>query len=183
MAEQKKRGRPSAKTTEKTPKEKKTVSADTKTEKTKTAKKNGNTKRESEDRQDLPALYEQEQLQKKETTRVTARGKRFGDSILDEVILILIILASVVVFASLVTDKMGIFGVMIADFFKGILGFSGLLFPALLIVFCTWMLFSEEKKHPIVRGIGTGLFLVTLASLAHIINPINVADAHAGSIK
>ena len=183
MAEQKKRGRSSAKTTEKTekiPKEKKTVSADTKTGKT--AKRSANTKRESEEKQELPALPERELPQKKETTKMTARGKRFGDSILDEVILILIILASVVVFVSLVTDKMGIFGMMIADFFKGVMGFGGLLFPAFLIAFCVWMLFSEERKHPIVRGSGTVLFLVTIASLAQIINPINVAE-NAGFMK
>ncbi len=174
MAEQKKRGRPSTKTTEKTPKVKKTASDTKSTKAVKSAKRSANTKQESEQRQETEETSVKE-APRKETTKMTARGSRFGDSILDEVILILMILASIVVLVSLVTDKMGIFGAMIAAFFKGMLGFSGLLLPVFLVAFCIWMLISEEKRHPIVRGIGAGLFLITLASMAHLINPINVA--------
>ena len=41
---------------------------------------------------------------------MTAQPARFGDSILDEVILLLIIVASIIVFISLLTEKMGIIG-------------------------------------------------------------------------
>lgn len=183
MAEQKKRGRPSTKATEKTPQVKKAASAakNTNEKQTKTTARNLQAKRESEEKRELQQIALREASQK-ETTKVTARGKRFGDSILDEVILLLIILVSVVVFVSLVTDKMGIFGAMIADFFKGSLGFSGLLLPPFVVAFCVWMLVSEEKKYPIVRGCGAVLFLVTLASIAQIMNPVNVA-ANAGFMK
>ena len=113
---------------------------------------------------------------KKETTKVTAQPARFGDSILDEVILLLVIVVSVVVFVSLLTDKMGIIGGLISSFFKGILGFSGLLLPVFVVVYCIWMLASEEKRYPLVRAIGAVLFLLTAASAAQVINPVKAAE-------
>jgi len=110
---------------------------------------------------------------KKETTKVSAKPARFGDSLLDEVILLLIILVAIVVFVSLLTDKMGIIGSLISAFVKGLFGFSGLLLPVLVVLFCVWMLASEEKKHPVVRGIGAFLFLLVLASAAQLINPVS----------
>ena len=100
---------------------------------------------------------------KKETTKVNAKPARFGDSLLDEVILLLIILVAIVVFVSLLTDKMGIIGALISAFVKGLFGFSGLLLPVFVVLFCVWMLASEEKKYPVVRGIGAFLFLLVLA--------------------
>ena len=38
------------------------------------------------------------------------------------------------------------------------------------------MLASEEKKYPLVRGIGAFLFLLVLASAAHIINPVETGE-------
>lgn len=63
---------------------------------------------------------------RKETTRMTAQPARFGDSILDEVILLLIIVASIIVFISLLTERMGIIGGIISSFFKGLFGLGGL---------------------------------------------------------
>ena len=113
---------------------------------------------------------------KKETTKVNAKPARFGDSLLDEIILLLIIVVAIVVFVSLLTDKMGIIGGLISAFVKGLFGFSGLLLPVFVVVFCIWMLASEEKKYPAVRAIGAFLFLLTLASAAHIINPVETGD-------
>ncbi|MGN0136808.1 DNA translocase FtsK 4TM domain-containing protein [Anaerotignum sp.] len=113
---------------------------------------------------------------KKETTKVTAQPARFGDSILDEIILLVIIVISIVVFVSLLTDKMGIIGGLISSFFKGILGFSGLLLPVFVIVYCIWMLADEEKRYPMVRACGAALFLLTVASAAQIINPVKAAE-------
>ena len=113
---------------------------------------------------------------KKETTKVSAQPARFGDSLLDEIILLLIIVVAIVVFVSLLTDKMGIIGGLISAFVKGLFGFSGLLLPIAVVLFCVWMLASEEKKHPVVRGIGAFLFLLTLAAAAQIINPVARAE-------
>ena len=56
---------------------------------------------------------------KKETTKVNAKPARFGDSLLDEIILLLIIVVSIVVFVSLLTDKMGVIGGLIVHFLRG----------------------------------------------------------------
>ena len=113
---------------------------------------------------------------KKETTKVNAKPARFGDSLLDEIILLLIIVVAIVVFVSLLTDKMGIIGGLISAFVKGLFGFSGLLLPIAVVLFCVWMLVSEEKKYPVVRGIGAFLFLLTLAAAAQVINPVAKAE-------
>ena len=109
---------------------------------------------------------------KKETTKLPMQSACFGDSVLDEVILILIIVASIVVFVSLLTKKMGVIGSIISSFFKGILGIGGLFLPIFVTLYCIWLLASEEKKHPLVRGIGVGLFLLTVAAAAQLLHPI-----------
>ena len=114
---------------------------------------------------------------RKETTRMTAQPARFGDSILDEVILLLIIVASIIVFISLLTEKMGIIGGIISNFFKGLFGLGGLFLPICVIAYCIWMLVSEEKRYPLVRGIGAGLFLLTVAAFAQVLHPIQVAES------
>lgn len=114
---------------------------------------------------------------RKETTRMTAQPARFGDSILDEVILLLIIVASIIVFISLLTEKMGIIGGIISSLFKGLFGLGGLFLPICVIAYCIWMLVSEEKRYPLVRGIGAGLFLLTVAAFAQVLHPIQVAES------
>ena len=101
--------------------------------------------------------------------------ERFGDSILDEVILIVIIVISAVVFISQITSKMGIVGQVIGGFFQGLLGVSGVLLPILVIIYCVWMLMSEERKWPLVRAFGGALFLLTVASAAYLFHPLNVS--------
>lgn len=113
---------------------------------------------------------------KKETTKVAARPARFGDSILDEVILLLVIVVSIVVFVSLLTDKMGVIGGIISSFFKGLFGFGGLLLPIFVVAYCVWMLVDGEKRYPLVRAFGAALFLLTAASAAQIINPVETAE-------
>ena len=114
---------------------------------------------------------------RKETTRMTAQPARFGDSILDEVILLLIIVASIIVFISLLTERMGIIGGIISSFFKGLFGLGGLFLPICVIAYCIWMLVSEEKRYPFVRGIGAGLFLLTVAAFAQVLHPIQAAES------
>ena len=154
MAEQKNK-KTTAKTTAKSPSVKKTTA--------RSSAKQGTAKKETG--------------AKKETTRMTAQPARFGDSILDEVILLLIIVASIIVFISLLTEKMGIIGGIISSFFKGLFGLGGLFLPICVIAYCIWMLTSEEKRYPLVRACGAGLFLLTVASFAQVLHPIQVADS------
>ena len=154
MAEQKNRKK-TAKTTAKSPSVKKTTARSS--AKKETAKK--------------------ETGARKETTRMTAQPACFGDSILDEVILLLIIVASIIVFISLLTEKMGIIGGIISSFFKGLFGLGGFFLPICVIAYCIWMLTSEEKRYPLVRACGAGLFLLTVASFAQVLHPIQAADS------
>ncbi|WP_143159002.1 FtsK/SpoIIIE family DNA translocase [Anaerotignum lactatifermentans] len=101
--------------------------------------------------------------------------ERFGDSILDEVILIVIIVISAVVFISQITSKMGVVGQVIGGLFQGLLGISGVLLPVLVIIYCIWMLMSEERKWSLVRAFGGALFLLTVASAAYLFHPLNVS--------
>lgn len=151
------------KTTAKSPAVKKTGSKSTKTTTAKsTAKKANHTKNTKS-------------VPKRETTRMPESRERFGDSILDEVILIVIIVISAVVFISQITSKMGIVGQVIGGFFQGLLGVSGVLLPVLVIIYCVWMLMSEERKWPLIRAFGGALFLLTVASAAYLFHPLNVS--------
>ena len=97
---------------------------------------------------------------------------RFGDSILDEVILIVIMLISLVAEISLITEKMGIVGHLFNSLFKGLFGFAGVLLPLCIILYCGWLLVSEERKMPIIRGCGGLLFLLCIAAGVQLIHPV-----------
>ena len=157
------KGSSTGRKTTKSPAVKKTGSKSTKTTTAKTtAKKASHTKNTKS-------------APKRETTRMPESRERFGDSILDEVILIVIIVISAVVFISQITSKMGIVGQVIGGGFQGLLGVSGVLLPVLVIIYCVWMLMSEERKWPLVRAFGGALFLLTVASAAYLFHPLNVS--------
>ena len=147
----------------KSPAVKKTGSKSTKTTAAKTTAKKANTTKNTKS------------APKRETTRMPESRERFGDSILDEVILIVIIVISAVVFISQITSKMGVVGQVIGGLFQGLLGISGVLLPVLVIIYCIWMLMSEERKWPLVRAFGGALFLLTVASAAYLFHPLNVS--------
>jgi len=140
----------------------------------KTAETKKSTAKSSEKKTDVKTT--KKEPAKKETTKVNAKPARFGDSLLDEIILLLIIVVAIVVFVSLLTDKMGVIGGLISTFFKGILGFGGLLLPVFVILYCIWMLASEEKRFPVVRAMGAILFLLAVASAAQLINPVETGN-------
>lgn len=157
------KGSSTGRKTTKSPAVKKTGSKSTKTTTAKTtAKKASHTKNTKS-------------APKRETTRMPESRERFGDSILDEVILIVIIVISAVVFISQITSKMGVVGQVIGGLFQGLLGISGVLLPVLVIIYCIWMLMSEERKWPLVRAFGGALFLLTVASAAYLFHPLNVS--------
>lgn len=157
------KGSSTGRKTTKSPAVKKTGSKSTKTTAAKTTAKKANT---TKNKKSAP---------KRETTRMPESRERFGDSILDEVILIVIIVISAVVFISQITSKMGVVGQVIGGLFQGLLGISGVLLPVLVIIYCIWMLMSEERKWPLVRAFGGALFLLTVASAAYLFHPLNVS--------
>ena len=157
------KGSSTGRKTTKSPAVKKTGSKSTKTTAAKTTAKKANTTKNTKS------------APKRETTRMPESRERFGDSILDEVILIVIIVISAVVFISQITSKMGVVGPVIGGLFQGLLGISGVLLPVLVIIYCIWMLMSEERKWPLVRAFGGALFLLTVASAAYLFHPLNVS--------
>lgn len=157
------KGSSTGRKTTKSPAVKKTGSKSTKTTAAKTTAKKANTTKNTKS------------APKRETTRMPESRERFGDSILDEVILIVIIVISAVVFISQITSKMGVVGQVIGGLFQGLLGISGVLLPVLVIIYCIWMLMSEERKWPLVRAFGGTLFLLTVASAAYLFHPLNVS--------
>lgn len=157
------KGSSTGRKTTKSPAVKKTGSKSTKTTAAKTTAKKANHTKTTKS------------APKRETTRMPESRERFGDSILDEVILIVIIVISTVVFISQITSKMGVVGQVIGGLFQGLLGISGVLLPVLVIIYCIWMLMSEERKWPLVRAFGGALFLLTVASAAYLFHPLNVS--------
>ena len=157
------KGSSTGRKTTKSPAVKKTGSKSTKTTAAKTTAKKANTTKNTKS------------APKRETTRMLESRERFGDSILDEVILIVIIVISAVVFISQITSKMGVVGQVIGGLFQGLLGISGVLLPVLVIIYCIWMLMSEERKWSLVRAFGGALFLLTVASAAYLFHPLNVS--------
>ncbi len=106
------------------------------------------------------------------TAKASEKNSRFGDTILDEVILIIIMLISLVAEISLLTEKMGIIGHLFSNLFKGLFGFAGALLPLCIIIYCGWLLASEERKMPVIRGLGGLLFLLCVAAGVQLIHPI-----------
>lgn len=98
------------------------------------------------------------------------KPKRFGDTILDEIILILFILASVIIIISLFNDNMGLAGKIINSLLKGTFGFGSYLLPILIIAFCLWMLISDEKNFKILKLVASILFLIGISALFHTFN-------------
>ncbi|NDO46498.1 DNA translocase FtsK [Clostridium sp. ASF356] len=111
----------------------------------------------------------------KQKTKTEQQQQRFGDSMIDEVILIIIVVICIVVLISLLTKKMGILGTALGSGLKGLLGISSILLPLSVIIYCCWLLGSEQKKNREVRVAGIALFLVTISALAHVINPIETS--------
>lgn len=95
----------------------------------------------------------------------------FGDSIIDEVILILVILISVVTLISLFSDRMGAIGGILQTLLLGLFGLGAVLLPLEAIGYCLWMLVKERKRGAVIRFIGGFLVLFSFASLVQVVHP------------
>lgn len=109
----------------------------------------------------------------RETTHLPVKEKRFGDTILDEVILLGIIVISAVATLSQMTEHMGVIGNIFRSLLQGLLGFGGLLLPLCIIAYCIWMLVSQERKWMVVRGCGSFLLILVLSAGAYLFHPIS----------
>ncbi len=97
--------------------------------------------------------------------------KNYDDSVmLDEVISLIVIAASIVALISLFTDKIGVVGEIIGDLLKGLLGIGGYFLPFVVIAFCVWLLFSEERRGLRFKAGAAALFIICMAAFAHAIS-------------
>lgn len=106
----------------------------------------------------------------RKTSKAKAPVKKFGDSINDEILLLVLIIVSILVLLSLFTSVMGIFGTAINSFLKGIFGAGAFVLPILLISFCVWMLASKEKDFASVKVGGIILFVLSIATFFQLVN-------------
>ena len=90
------------------------------------------------------------------------------DSIKQEIVLLLIIAASILTLIGLLSDKMGIFGTFLSTTLKGILGIGGVLLPIFIVIFCIWKLIQEECRGFIIKAAASGLLIFCVAVTAHI---------------
>ena len=96
--------------------------------------------------------------------------KKFGDSIYDEILLLVLIIVSILVLLSLFTSVMGIFGRAINSVLKGVFGAGAFVLPLLLISFCVWMLASKEKDFASIKVAGIILFVLSIATFFQLVN-------------
>lgn len=107
---------------------------------------------------------------RKSSSRKKVPEKKFGDSIYDEIILLVLIIISVLVLLSLFTSVMGIFGKGINTILKGVFGAGAFVLPILVISFCVWMLASREKNFAGIKISGITLFVLSIAIFFQLIN-------------
>ncbi len=107
----------------------------------------------------------------KSTGRKTSSKNSYEDEgMMDEVISLIVIAISIVALISLFTDKIGIVGEVIGNVLRGLFGLGGYFLPFLVIAFCVWMLFSEERRGFKLKIGASVLFIVCMASFAHAIS-------------
>ena len=72
--------------------------------------------------------------------------RQFGDTILDEIILILVIVVGILVVISLLSSGMGVIGELLRGLVNGLLGLGGYFLPFVAIVYCIWMLMAKDHE-------------------------------------
>lgn len=116
---------------------------------------------------------------RRQTTRVSQQ--KFGDSAVDEIILILIIIVSIVAMISFFNSKMGIAGTLLNSVLKGMLGFGAFLLPLAVIGYCAWMLISKERENEGLKLGVIALLLVCTAGLFYSFHPVQSSASIAFS--
>ncbi|WP_317854050.1 FtsK/SpoIIIE family DNA translocase [Chakrabartyella piscis] len=110
----------------------------------------------------------------KTTSGTTSRvPERYGNSIVDEIIVILILVLSVVAIISLVTGKMGVFGTLCNGLLQGLFGFGGVLVPIGVLGFGVWYLMTSDRTYAFIRGFGGVLFVLCVSALIQVLHPVS----------
>ena len=101
------------------------------------------------------------------------KKKRFGDTLYDEIFIIILLLISVLVLLSLFTGVMGAFGRVVGGTLKGILGAGSFVLPIVVMIFCVWMIWVIERRFVICKVIGMILFIIGISTLFQILTEKN----------
>lgn len=141
---------------------------------TTTRKTTAKTPKKSENTTPQPTKRKNTSNQRK--TSYQPAKQQFGDSLKDEILLIAIIVLSLVMLISQITDHMGLLGSMFRSILQGFLGFGGFLLPVMIILYCIWMLLSQEHPWMMVRVMGGILLLLTVASASYLFHPYTMEN-------
>lgn len=101
-------------------------------------------------------------------SQASFRTPMVEDSIKQEIVLLLVITASIITMVALLSDKMGTVGTFLSTTLKGILGIGAVLLPIFIMIFCIWKLIQEECKGFIIKVIASGLLIFCIVVTAHI---------------
>ncbi len=112
----------------------------------------------------------------RQTTKLQPHITYFGDSILDEVILILLIVVSAVVLFSLLTSHMGVVGEKLREIFLGLFGFGGIFVPLGVIGYCIWLLAAKQTEGAVLKISGGILAVLTISIAAYVFHPMKIAE-------
>lgn len=112
----------------------------------------------------------------RQTTKLQPHVTYFGDSILDEVILILLIVVSAVVLFSLLTSHMGVVGEQLRSVFLGLFGFGGIFVPLGVIAYCIWLLMAKQTDGAMLKVSGGVLAVLTISIAAYLCHPMKIAE-------
>lgn len=99
--------------------------------------------------------------------------ERYGNSIVDEIIVILILVLSVLVIISLLTGSMGTFGELCNALLQGLFGFGAILVPICILAFGAWYLMTADRSWAFVRGCGGVLLVISVSALVQVLNPVS----------
>lgn len=89
----------------------------------------------------------------------------FGDTLLDEVIIILVVLFCIIAIISLFTNKTGVVGGLISSFLKGLFGVGGYIIPFSAIGYCVWLLKSETKNNKVLKLVGMLMCIILIGGV------------------
>ncbi|MDD5946109.1 MAG: DNA translocase FtsK 4TM domain-containing protein [Clostridia bacterium] len=118
---------------------------------------------------------------RKTSSKNTAKNSG-DDSMLDEIICLIIVMICIVAVISLFTSKIGVFGSFISGFLKGLFGLGGYFLPFIAIVYCLWMLFSDGRGNAELKLGAAVLFIVCLAAFAHAITASGTESLSFGKL-
>jgi len=105
----------------------------------------------------------------KDVKSKTTYGKNFGDTIYDEIIMLVLILLSIMVLISLFTSVTGAFGNIVGGFSRGVLGIGAYFLPVGVIIYCVWLMAKKDHSHAAAKAVGLLLFVLCVSTFFQLV--------------